>query len=678
MGVKLFELEEAAQRYKVFSETREQASLTDFAAERLDLGIKNAKVFTSKTDRLSVLANTLKANLLGLRQPVADTALPPELLDVSEARQEAAFADNDFRPIRYLHIALLAARAVGKISVRGYVESEGDATGFLVAPGLLLTNHHVLPSEDFASTSYVAFDMEDDVDGKPKTPKLFDLQPSLLYISNKDLDYCFVAVSPTTAEGEPLSQFGFLRMFEQTGKLDPNRRQAANIIQHPLGQGKKIVLRDNYFEEVPNQWDSKGKLHSLYYGTDTVKGSSGSPVCTDEWFVVALHRGGVPKVTEDNGQLTVWRLDNTPAREGDAKSSIAYVANEGTRVSSIYASLERISTKKTAIAAHARAALEQISAVSQNPRLGPVDRSTAPLVTPLTLTPESDAVQEKLLHRNLSFFEGAQGYQPGFLGAGFDVDLPELSYEVLKEVAQLNNSKGYELKYLNYSIVMHAKRRTAIYAAGNVDGKLLWKNIMEGPMPGRPQWTFDPRLDKQHQPDDAIFSTAMQRGHLFKREDAVQGVDEDALKLSDMHSFVITNATPMIGNFNNVEWGDLEDYISDHLSAGNRASYFAGPIFDVEDKFFNELKANVPSPDKRKGMRVPAKFWKVLAWVEDEKLRAAGFVLDQSEEIRKHGVITEEIYFGAYLQTTIEEIERRTGLKFSNLAEVDTYVRPPL
>lgn len=83
-------------------------------------------------------------------------------------------------------------------------------------------------------------------------------------------------------------------------------------------------------------------------------------------------------------------------------------------------------------------------------------------------------------------------------------------------------------------------------------------------------------------------------------------------------------------------WGDLEDHITRHLEEGNRVSYFAGPIFDVEDKFFNQLKAGVPTSQRRKGMRVPTKFWKIVAWVEEGKLLAAGFVLDQSDEIRKH------------------------------------------
>lgn len=34
----------------------------------------------------------------------------------------------------------------------------------------------------------------------------------------------------------------------------------------------------------------------LYSATDTLKGSSGAPVFNDQWYVVALHRRGVPAI----------------------------------------------------------------------------------------------------------------------------------------------------------------------------------------------------------------------------------------------------------------------------------------------------------------------------------------------------------------------------------------------
>jgi endonuclease G len=154
----------------------------------------------------------------------------------------------------------------------------------------------------------------------------------------------------------------------------------------------------------------------------------------------------------------------------------------------------------------------------------------------------------------------------------------------------------------------------------------------------------------------------------------VWGADRDAMKLADEHSFTIPNATPMIANFNNVEWGDLEDIVSDETSLGKKVSYFAGPIFRSTDRFFNELRAsgNVAPEDLHTGMRVPESFWKIVFWVEDGDLKAAGFVLRQTDEIAAAGPI-EEINFGTYRKTAITDIEQETGLRFPKLVAVDTF-----
>lgn len=138
---------------------------------------------------------------------------------------------------------------------------------------------------------------------------------------------------------------------------------------------------------------------------------------------------------------------------------------------------------------------------------------------------------------------------------------------------------------------------------------------------------------------------------------------------------MITNATPMMASFNNNEWGNLEDVVSKHAMAGKRVSYFAGPIFDVEDRYFNEFKAGVPVGQRRRGMRVPTRFWKIVTWVENQQLQAAGFMLDQSDEIRENGPITEEMSFGTYRKTPITDIQERTGLYFPRLVAVDTYAQ---
>jgi hypothetical protein len=65
------------------------------------------------------------------------------------------------------------------------------------------------------------------------------------------------------------------------------------IVQHPNGQPKQIALTSSVVVRV--------KSPLLHYTTDTMGGSSGSPVFNDLWQVVAIHHAAGPKI---NGVAT--------------------------------------------------------------------------------------------------------------------------------------------------------------------------------------------------------------------------------------------------------------------------------------------------------------------------------------------------------------------------------------
>ena len=109
-----------------------------------------------------------------------------------------------------------------------------------------------------------------------------------------------------------------------------------NIIQHPGGGRKQIVFRESTLKLTPKGKDLDNVAH---YTGDTKPGSSGSPVFSDAWEVIALHHSGVPD-TDERGWLDVngnpWDRDTDPKME-----RVKWVANEGIRVSRLVKRIEQ-------------------------------------------------------------------------------------------------------------------------------------------------------------------------------------------------------------------------------------------------------------------------------------------------------------------------------------------------
>jgi endonuclease G, mitochondrial len=74
-------------------------------------------------------------------------------------------------------------------------------------------------------------------------------------------------------------------------------------------------------------------------------------------------------------------------------------------------------------------------------------------------------------------------------------------------------------------------------------------------------------------------------------------------------------------------------------------------------------------------VKVPVEFWKVIAFVHDEtdELCATGYTMSQRNFLSE-----EEFVFGAHktAQRTISSIERRAGLSFGPLADLDPFEEP--
>jgi len=215
--------------------------------------------------------------------------LPPTASTMFETlafRLEQIVGSNNLRPAFWLEEGAARSRSVCKIDASG-IDFKGrsgswSGTGFLVAPGILCTNHHVLNSKDVALRARALFDFSALPDGGVRPVSAFRLRPDLLFWTsgvvmadgNGGLDVTFVAV-----EGDPGATFGTIPLLRQSFAVAHSDK--LNIIQHPAGRLKEVALRDN---EIVFQ-DSR----VVHYRSDTETGSSGAPVFNDGWELVAIH-----------------------------------------------------------------------------------------------------------------------------------------------------------------------------------------------------------------------------------------------------------------------------------------------------------------------------------------------------------------------------------------------------
>ena len=214
------------------------------------------------------------------------------------------------QPFHFLRTGDILGRAVVKIR-----RADGACgTGFLVAPDVLLTNHHVLPDRRVASAALILANYEaEPPDGTPGVALIEATpDPSRLFVTQDELDFTFCGVSG-------LEALGSIPLRPATAALRPP--DVVNIIQHPRGRPKEVAIRDNQLV--------RGDLVVLHYACDTEPGSSGSPVFDHAWRLVAIHHASSEADSRSGGRRQASIVD----------PGIRFL-NEGIRLSAIALWLE--------------------------------------------------------------------------------------------------------------------------------------------------------------------------------------------------------------------------------------------------------------------------------------------------------------------------------------------------
>jgi endonuclease G len=568
-----------------------------------------------------------------------------------------------------------AIASVGRIELTGNPDYSWVGTGWLVHERYLVTNRHV--AEEFARSEGDSFVFQKGLDG--------DMAASIdmLQEIGRDDKQVFEVKGVSYIEARPGLDLAFLEVEQIDGQVakpitlstrPPATGPFVATIGYPAFDSRipePDLMKQIYGEIYDKKRLAPGAITNadddrVLHNCTTLGGNSGSVVLdlsTGE--ALGLHFSGsflrtnyavrADRVKERLDALLAGRLrggGEVPTRKRPSRgpAPVARAASGAPAIAARTSSGNATSITIPLTVTVSLGGAAQLANVSARPRtLSSSARQDDGEDTGDLVETEAKAKPEDYKDRD--------GYVATFLGDEFAVELPTI-IKAKSDILTWGNGKEV-LPYEHFSVIMNAKRRQCFFSACNIDGARSKSSK-------RTAWRFDPRIPQEMQIMKECYGSTprFSRGHMTRREDPAWGKTAAVIQRGADDSMHVTNVTPQMQSFNAPIWLALEDYALQHAREDDqKISVFTGPYFTKNDPTMF-------------GVRIPVKFWKVIAFVHDEtgELCATGYEMSQEDNLEPP-----EFVFGDFVspqlnvstQVAISTIEARAGISFDGLADVD-------
>ena len=603
-------------------------------------------------------------------EPLSDTEqFTLEAIIIPDQRPAIAIANGTFVVTHpsWLHLANPAPKAVieaaipsvGRVELPTHPSLPYGGTGFIVGEGLMMTNRHV--AEIFAlglgqgpltfrPGQTAAVDLEREV----TSTQAHLLEVRQVLMIHPFWDMALLKVTGLPSVQKPL-KLSLTRPEDLAAKPDVavigypafDPRNDAAVQQQVFGGLFNVKrLQPGKLGPRASIGSFGHTVSAVTHDGSTLGGASGSAVVhIDTGEVAALHFAGI--YLKANYGVPAWELARD-ARVVDAGVRFAGTPQPDAAATNWWTGFEAPGEPSTPAGGSTSAgpsvrldtagqSLTFVAPIEITVRLGATGAQASAGAAPTAASTAALAVEGLVEPFHTADLSERAGYDPMFLGPV--LPLPEPKDRAL---AAPVDGGGLVLKYAHHSVVMHKRRRLALFTASNIDTS----NDLRRPEPGRDysrrgltglgpddreKWFIDPRIEAGHQLPDRFFSSdggAFDKGHIVRREDVAWGASYDAIRVANGDTYHVTNCSPQVAGFNQStqgreNWGDLENFVLAQAQT-ERLSVFAGPVLSADDPVFIGVDSSGPVR-----IQIPKAYWKVVVAAQNGQLQSFGFVLDQ-------------------------------------------------